>query len=77
MTIGNRIRFYRKERGFTQSELAEMIGVSVQAISKWETDAGMPDISQIVPLAIVLNISTDVLLGLNSEDEADEIDLVR
>ena len=73
MTIGNRIRFYRKERGFTQSELAEMIGVSVQAISKWETDAGMPDISQIVPLAIVLNISTDVLLGLNSEDEADEI----
>ncbi len=63
MTIGQTIKLYRKEKILTQSELAELIGVSTQAISKWETDAGMPDISQIVPLARVLEISTDKLLG--------------
>ena len=63
MTIGQTIKLYRKEKQFTQSELAELIGVSTQAISKWETDSGMPDISQIVPLARVLEISTDKLLG--------------
>ena len=63
MTIGQTIKLYRKEKNFTQSELAELIGVSTQAISKWETDSGMPDISQIVPLARVLEISTDKLLG--------------
>ena len=63
MTIGQTIKLYRKEKNFTQSELSELIGVSTQAISKWETDSGMPDISQIVPLARVLEISTDKLLG--------------
>lgn len=63
MTIGQTIKLYRKEKNFTQSELAELIGVSTQAISKWETDSGMPDISQIIPLARVLEISTDKLLG--------------
>ncbi|MBQ7828129.1 MAG: helix-turn-helix transcriptional regulator [Clostridia bacterium] len=68
MTIGQRIKLFRKERGFTQSELAEMIGVSMQAVSKWETDSGMPDISQIVPLAKVLGVTTDVLLGLDPDE---------
>ena len=35
MSVGQIIKFYRKEKGFTQGELAEIIGVSVQAISKW------------------------------------------
>ena len=73
MTLGQKIKFYRKEMGFTQGELAEIIGVSVQAVSKWETDSGMPDISQIVPLAKALNISTDTLLGLNKDSELSEI----
>ena len=38
MSVGKRIKFYRKEMGFTQSDIAEMIGVSVQAVSKWETE---------------------------------------
>lgn len=63
MTIGETIKFYRKEKDMTQGQLAELIGVSTQAISKWETDSGMPDISQIVPLAKVLEVSTDKLLG--------------
>lgn len=62
MAISDRIKFYRKKGNLTQSQLAELIGVSPQAISKWETGIGCPDISLIVPLAIALRISTDELL---------------
>lgn len=65
MAIGQTIKLYRKEKHLTQSELAELLGVSTQAISKWETDEGMPDISQIVPLGKVLKISTDKLSWLH------------
>ena len=70
-TMGQIIRRLRRERGFTQEELAEHIGVTFQAVSKWENDTGMPDISQIVPLASVFEVSTDVLFGLavTTEDE--------
>ena len=72
MSIGENIKRYRKEKGYTQRELADLIGVSVQAVSKWETNAGVPDISQIVPLASVLDISTDELFdytpSVNSEE---------
>lgn len=76
MSIGQTIKIYRKEKNLTQSQLAELIGVSTQAISKWETDVGMPDISQVVPLARVLEISTDKLLGHTDDafnKEAEEI----
>lgn len=69
ITVGQNIRRFRKEKKLTQSELAELIGVSVQAISKWETDAGIPDISQIVPLARVLEVSTDCLLGMEETEQ--------
>ena len=61
MSIGQNIKKYRKGKGLTQRELADRIGVSVQAVSKWETDTGAPDISQVVPLASALDISTDAL----------------
>ena len=62
MAISDRIKYYRKQSNLTQSQLAELIGVSPQAISKWETGIGSPDLSMIVPLAIALRISTDELL---------------
>lgn len=72
MSIGQNIKKYRKEKGYTQRELADLVGVSVQSISKWETDAGAPDISQVVPLASALDISTDALFDyshtVNLED---------
>lgn len=77
MTVGQTIKLYRKEKAFTQGQLAELIGVSTQAISKWETDAGMPDISQIVPLAKVLGISTDKLLGHTNEAFERELEQLR
>ena len=63
MTIGERIKDFRKIRGMTQNDLADEMGVSVQSVSKWETDKCSPDISLLVPLSTVLGISTDTLLG--------------
>ena len=72
-TMGQIIRKLRKERGLTQEELAEQLGVTFQAISKWENDTGMPDISQIVPLARLFGVSTDVLFCLHGIDENEEV----
>ena len=69
-TMGQIIKKLRKEHGFTQEELAERIGVTYQAVSKWENDTGMPDISQIVPLASVFDVSTDVLFGIDQTMES-------
>lgn len=65
MTIGKTIRKYRKMKNLTQLELAKSIGVSMQAVSKWETDVGLPNISQIVPLCKALGISADKLLTIS------------
>ena len=62
MNLGDVIKEKRKERSLTQSALAEALGVSTQAVSKWERGVGYPDVTQIVPLAKVLNITTDNLL---------------
>lgn len=61
-TIGSRIFQYRKERGMTQEELASMLGVSAQAVSKWENDASCPDIALLPQLCSVLGITADELL---------------
>ena len=65
-TIGNRITKYRKEKGLTQEALAEKLGVSSQAVSKWENDASCPDISLLPQLCRELGITTDELLTGNS-----------
>lgn len=63
LTMGKRIMTLRKEQGLTQEQLAEKLGVSAQAVSKWENDVSCPDISIIPQLADVLRVSTDELLG--------------
>lgn len=70
-TFGQRLKNLRHDAGFSQSDLSERIGVSIQSISKWENDNTMPDISQIVPLAAVLGVSTDWLLGVGMNEDAD------
>lgn len=67
-TIGSRICKYRKEKGMTQEELANHLGVSSQAVSKWENDISCPDISLLPQLAQVLGITTDTILSGKSED---------
>ena len=61
-SIGNRIQKSRKEKGLTQEELAAKLGVSSQAVSKWENDASCPDISLLPELCRVLGVTTDELL---------------
>lgn len=68
MTIGKRIAALRREKGLTQDNLAELLGVSPQAVSKWENDLTCPDISLLPRLARELGISVDELLtGLKEE----------
>ena len=62
-TFGQRFTRLRKQRGLTQEELGEKIGISGQAVSKWENDASMPDISLLVQLSDILGVSLDDLLG--------------
>ena len=62
-TIGNRICENRKRLGLTQDALAEKLGVTAQAVSKWENDQSCPDIAMLPKLAEIFGISTDALLG--------------
>ena len=61
-TIGNRIAKLRKENRMSQENLAEKLGVSAQAVSKWENDASCPDISLLPQLARLLGVTVDELL---------------
>jgi transcriptional regulator with XRE-family HTH domain len=61
-TIGEKIKELRKKNSLTQETLAEKLGVSSQAVSKWETGAASPDLAMLVPLAKIYQISTDQLL---------------
>ena len=67
MTIGKRICLLRKEKGLTQEELASHMGVSPQAVSKWENDQTCPDISALPKLAGLLGVSVDELLSGKQE----------
>ena len=60
---GNTIRQLRENRGLTQAELAEKIGVSSKTVSKWETGKGLPDVTLLQPLAQALNISVIELMN--------------
>lgn len=53
----------RKEKGFTQKELAELLQVSDKTVSKWECAAGLPDISMLSKLSELLSVSTEALLS--------------
>ena len=63
-TLGKRIAALRKEKGLTQEQLAEKVGVSAQAVSKWENDVSCPDITILPLLADLLGVTVDELLGV-------------
>ena len=69
--IGMRIKRLRRERDLTQEKLANYLNVSFQAVSKWETGAAEPNISMLAPLAKLLNVTADELLGLTPPQEED------
>lgn len=61
-SLGKRIAGYRRCQGLTQEDVAEKLGISAQAVSKWENDASCPDISLLPQLCRVLGITSDELL---------------
>ena len=66
-TLGMMISSLRKEKGMTQLELAEKMGVTDKAVSKWERDLSFPDINSIPKLAEVFEISVDELMQVKTE----------
>ena len=72
-TIGKRIAQNRKRLGLTQDALAEKLGVTAQAVSKWENDQSCPDITTLPKLAAIFGISTDELLGMGAVHEAEVV----
>lgn len=77
MTIGENIKRLRKNANMTQEELAEMLSISSQAVSRWETDSAMPDISLLPSLCNIFNVSADDLLGINISKKNAEIQEIR
>lgn len=83
-TLGKRIMENRKKLGLTQDQLAEKLGVTAQAVSKWENDLSCPDITMLPKLAEIFGTTTDILLGRTaqpvhqaevvSDDEEDDED---
>ena len=67
MTLGKRIAQLRRQRGIKQEELASLLGISPQAVSKWENDQTCPDIMTLPRLAKILDITVDYLLSGESE----------
>lgn len=65
MNIGNKIRELRKQQGITQEQLAESIGISFQAVSKWENNIALPDITLAPVLASYFGVSMDELFDFN------------
>lgn len=63
-TLGKRIAMLRKQNGMTQEQLAEKVGVSAQAVSKWENDISCPDITALPLLASIFQVTVDELLGI-------------
>lgn len=63
LTLGKRIAMLRRQKGLKQDTLAEVLGVSPQAVSKWENDQTCPDISLLPKLAELLEVSVDELLS--------------
>ena len=62
MTLGDKIYQLRKERGLSQEALAEQLGATRQAVSKWETNQGFPETEKLLRLSSILGVSTDFLL---------------
>ena len=68
-TLGMMIAELRKEKGMTQLELAEKMGVTDKAVSKWERDLSCPDINSLPNLAEILGVSVDELMQIKREAE--------
>ena len=71
MTFGEKLKFLRKQKGFSQERLSQQLTVSRQAISKWELGESLPDTENVIQLSKLFSVSIDFLLNDNICSEAD------
>ncbi len=64
MTIGDNIRLLRKERGMTQSQLAQILCLSQDTVSLWELNKSLPDIESLIRLTQIFDVTSDYILGI-------------
>lgn len=77
MTIADRIQSLRKTKGISQEQLADVVGVSRQAVSKWESEQTIPDLDKIVTMSEYFGVTTDYLLkGIEPIKEEKDLLLV-
>lgn len=76
MNIGNKIKTLRKQRGITQEQLAQSIGISFQAVSKWENNIALPDITLAPKIASYFGISMDELFDFSLVEMENEINSI-
>ena len=62
MNIADRIQYLRKQKGYSQEELADKVGVSRQAVSKWESEQSTPDLEKIIVMSDLFEVTTDYIL---------------
>lgn len=74
MEIGKQIKYYRLRKGARQEDLAEYLGISCQAVSKWETESSLPDIALLPRLSVYLGVSIDELFRLPAKEQMDRIE---
>ncbi|MBQ8503846.1 MAG: helix-turn-helix transcriptional regulator [Clostridia bacterium] len=72
-TLGSRIAEHRKKHNLTQEEFSLLLGVTAQAVSKWENDVSCPDIMLLPKISEILEVSIDELMGVKSETKKEEI----
>ena len=77
LRIGEKIKAKRKERGMTQSELADILGITKAAVSKWENEEGYPDITMLPEIAQLFHITIDELFSYTLLDTQHLVDRLK
>lgn len=62
MNIADRIQYLRKQKGYSQEELSDKVGVSRQAVSKWESEQSTPDLEKVIAMSELFEVTTDYIL---------------
>lgn len=73
MKLSEKISYYRRKRGYSQQALADMMGVSRQSVSKWETGESLPEVTKLPQLAALFGVTTDFLLSEDAPAEDGEV----
>ena len=74
--LGEKIKALRKEKGISQEVLAQVLGVTFQAVSKWETGAAMPDVAMVPAIARFFEVSTDELFDFNLLEQERRVEAI-